>query len=312
MTKYLFLLILSVSVQYLGAQVTDTIFVELSGVKIHTVLTKPSATTSTPLAIIIAGSGPTDLNGNQPMMQNNSLRLLSDGLVAQNIATLRFDKRAIAKSAIANFKEEDLTIDIFANDVVHLIEFARDKGYSKIFIIGHSEGSLIGLIALQKTAINGFVSLAGAGSGADDILKTQLKPQLPPALYQQTESIIDSLKNGFRVNSVPPMLFSLFRPSVQPYLISWFKYNPTTLISRIKCPVLIAQGDKDIQIKPEDARQLAAAQPAAKLLIIPKMNHVLKNIEGDMQENIASYTNPGLPINKELIAGIADFIHKNL
>lgn len=311
MTKYLFLLILSVSVQYLRAQVTDTIFVDLSGVKIHTVLTKPSGSTSTPLAIIIAGSGPTDLNGNQPMMQNNSLRLLSDGLVAQNIATLRFDKRAIAKSAIANFREEDLTIDIFANDVVHLIEFARNKGYSKIFIIGHSEGSLIGLIALQKTAINGFVSLAGAGSGADDILKTQLKPQLPPALYQQTESIIDSLKNGYRVNSVPPMLFSLFRPSVQPYLISWFKYNPTTLISRIKCPVLIAQGDKDIQIKPEDARQLAEAQPAAKLLIIPKMNHVLKNIEGDMQENIAAYTNPGLPINKELVAGIADFIRKN-
>lgn len=311
MTKYLFLLILNVSVQYLGAQVTDTIFVELSGVKLHTVLTKPSGTTSTPLAIIIAGSGPTDLNGNQPMMQNNSLRLLSDGLVSQNIATLRFDKRAIAKSAVANFKEEELTIDIFANDVVHLIEFARNKGYSKIFIIGHSEGSLIGLIAMQKTAISGFVSLAGAGSAADVILKNQLKPQLPPALYQQTELIIDSLKNGYRVNSFPPMLFSLFRPSVQPYLISWFKYNPSTLISRIKCPVLIAQGDKDIQIKPEDAQQLAAAQPAAKLLIIHKMNHVLKNIEGDMQENIAAYTNPGLPINKELVAGIADFIRKN-
>lgn len=312
MTKYLFLLILIVSVQYLRAQVTDTIFVELSGVKIHTVLTKPSGATSTPLAIIIAGSGPTDLNGNQPMMQNNSLRLLSDGLVTQNIATLRFDKRAIAKSVIANFKEEDLTIDIFANDVVQLIEFARKKGFKKIFIIGHSEGSLIGLIALQKTSISGFVSLAGAGSGADDILKTQLKPQLPPAFYQQTESIIDSLKNGYRVNNVPVQLFALFRPSVQPYLISWFKYNPSTLISQIECPVLIVQGDKDLQIKPEDAQQLANAQPAARLLIIPKMNHILKNINGDMQENIAAYTNPGLPVNAELVSEIADFIHKNL
>lgn len=311
MTKYLFLLILSVSVQYLGAQITDTIFIELSGVKLHTVLTKPSATKSTPLAIIIAGSGPTDLNGNQPMMQNNSLRLLSDGLVAQNIATLRFDKRAIAKSTVPNFKEEEFSIDLFANDVVQLIEFARKKGFKKIFIIGHSEGSLIGLVALQKTSISGFVSLAGAGSPADDILKTQLKPQLPPAFYQQTESIIDSLKNGYRVNSVPPMLFSLFRPSVQPYLISWFKYNPSTLISQIKCPMLIVQGDKDLQIKPEDAQQLATAQPAAKLLIIPKMNHVLKNIDGDMQENIAAYTNPGLPINAELVSGIADFICKN-
>ena len=311
MTKYLFLLILIVFVQFLRAQVTDTIFVELSGVKLHTVITKPSGATSTPLAIIIAGSGPTDLNGNQPMMQNNSLRLLSDGLVAQNIATLRFDKRAIAKSAIANFKEEAFTIDIFANDVVHLIEFARKKGFKKIFIIGHSEGSLIGLIALQKTSISGFVSLAGAGSPADDILKTQLKPQLPPAFYQQTESIIDSLKNGYRVNNVPVLLFALFRPSVQPYLISWFKYNPSTLISQIKCAVLIVQGDKDLQIKPEDAQQLANAQPAARLLIIPKMNHVLKNIDGDMQENIAAYTNPDLPVNAELVSGIADFICKN-
>lgn len=298
--------------QMIQAQFTDTSYVEMPGAKIHTVITHPFNQRITPLVIMIAGSGPTDLNGNQPMMQNNSLKLLSDELVKHNIATLRFDKRAIAKSAVSGFNEVDLTIDLYAGDVARLIEFSRSKGFEQIFILGHSEGSLIGLIALQDLRVDGFISLAGAGFPADSILKTQLKPQLPEALYNQTVVTIDSLKNGHQVNSYPPMLFPLFRPSVQPYLISWFKYDPAQLIAQVHCDVLIVQGDKDLQVRVEDAQRLGKAVPEAPVGIIPGMNHVLKTITGDRNENIAAYSNPTLPVNSRLLKAIVEFINAQL
>lgn len=292
----------------LKAQVSDTSYFQTENARIYTVLSKPAKTENVPLAIIIAGSGPTDLNGNQPSRKNNSLLYLSDALVANNIATLRFDKRGIAKSRFESFSEYDLNIDIYANDVIGLIEYVKQKGFTDIYIIGHSEGSLIGMISLQNIKIRGFISLCGVGNSADVVLKKQLQPKLPPAFYAQVEPIIDSLKQGHQVKSFPPQLNSLFRPSVQPYLISWFKHNPTKLIKNLHCPVLIVQGERDIQVDSEEADLLHLAANQSKLLVLEKMNHVLKNIEGGMQENIASYTNPNLPVNAELIKNIVEFI----
>jgi uncharacterized protein len=293
---------------YMSAQRTDTLFVNIDGAKLHTVLTTPSETGNIPLAIFISGSGPTDLDGNNPVMKNNSLKMLSDTLVANNIATLRFDKWGIAKSADPNFKESEVTIDLYTKHVVSLISQMKAKGFKDIFIVGHSEGSFIGLIALQTTEVKGFVSIAGAGFPADEILKTQLKPQLPADMYNLTVSLLDSLKNGYQVTSAPQSLYSLFRPSVQPYLISWFKYSPVELMSKVRCPSLILQGDKDIQITTTDAQNLANASKNGKLVIIKGMNHVLKNITGDVQENYASYSNPDLPVNQELTKAVTEFI----
>jgi len=296
---------------YLSAQSIDTLKLNIDGASIHAVLTTPSNAKNVPLALFIAGSGPTDLDGNNPQMKNNSLKLLSEALVASNIATLRFDKWGIAKSADPNFKESDLTIDRYTGHVESLIGLMRDKGFSDIFIIGHSEGSLIGLVALQNVKVKGFVSLAGAGFPADEILKSQLQPKLPADMYNLTVGLIDSLKNGNQVTSAPIELYSLFRPSVQPYLISWFKYSPADLISKISCPSIILQGDKDIQITTNDAQNLAAASKNGKLVIVKNMNHVLKTITGDFNENFASYSNPDLPINPELSSAIIGFINSN-
>jgi pimeloyl-ACP methyl ester carboxylesterase len=293
---------------YLTAQKSDTLFVTIDGIKLHTVLTTPATSANVPLAIFIAGSGPTDLDGNNQMMKNNSLRYLSDELVAKNIATLRFDKYGIAKSADPAFDESKLTFDHYVNNVVSLVGQMKAKGFTDIYIVGHSEGSLIGLAAIQKAKVKGFVSVAGAGFPADEILKTQLKPQLPPDMYNQTIGLIDSLKNGNQVTSAPAALYSLFRPSVQPYLISWFKYSPVELMSKVSCPTLIIQGDKDLQITITDAETLAKAAKNGKLVIVKNMNHVLKTVTGDAQENMASYSNPALPVNPELSKAIIDFV----
>jgi pimeloyl-ACP methyl ester carboxylesterase len=291
------------------SQTTDTSFVQVENARIHTVLSKPAKVPSPPLAIIIAGSGATDLNGNLPKLKNNSLQYLSDALVTNNIATLRFDKRGVAKSIYPGLSESDLSIDIYANDLTALIKYCKQKGFTNIYIIGHSQGSLIGLISAQNISISGFISLCGAGNSGDVLLKKQLQPKVPPTFYPQVESIIDSLKNGQTVKAVPPQLNVLFRPSLQPFLISWFKYNPAELIKNLPCQTLIVQGEKDIQMDFQEANLLKMAAPKSELVVVNQMNHILKTVEGDLQENMASYTNPDLPVNEELVKNIVEFIN---
>lgn len=292
------------------SQTTDTIFVTSNSLNVHTVLTKPDNVSGSKLAFIIAGSGPTDMNGNQSSMENNSLLYLSNALVEYGIATVRFDKRGIAKSSYQGYDESEIIIEQYANDFSSILNHYKKIGYKEYFVIGHSEGSLIGLISLQKNKIMGFISLSGAGNSADVLLKEQLKPRVPPAFFNQVELIIDSLKNGQVVSNIPPQLSSLFRPSLQPYLISWFKYSPTELIKTIDCPSLIINGDKDIQMDIKEAKMLHASASHSQLVIIENMNHILKPVEGNMQKNMATYTNPDLPISTELVKYIVDFIKR--
>lgn len=308
MFRFIFSVTLFLIVNIAFSQTSDTLFVESNGLKLHTVLTTPEKANKRALAIIIAGSGPTDLNGNQMKNKNNSLLFLSDELVKNNIATVRFDKRGIAKSSYAGFNENSLIFDNYSDDIVSLIDFYSKKGFKKIFIIGHSEGSLLGLIASKQRNIAGFVSLCGAGNPIDVTLKNQLRPQLPPVMFAEAESIIDSLKGGHLVKNVSSQMNMLFRHSVQPYMISWFKYNPAELVKKLNIPLLIIQGDKDIQVTTAESDILHNASPSSSYVIIKDMNHVLKTIKGDINENVASYTNPDMPVNNELVSTIVKFI----
>lgn len=268
-----------------------------------------------PVALIIAGSGPTDRNGNQPQMKNNSLKMLSDGLYYNNIATLCFDKRGIAESKDAGQNESDLRFDDYIKDVQDWIDYlAKDKRFSDIVIIGHSEGSLLGMIAAQNNKkASKYISVAGVGEPAANILKEQLSKQMvaqPQVVKDMIFSYIDKLDKGEIIADVPASLNMLFRPSVQPYMISWFKYNPQAEISGLEIPVLILQGTTDIQVTVKQAELLAEANKKARKVIIDKMDHVMKNSETtDQQTQIKdSYTNPDKPVIPEVIKRIADFI----
>jgi len=104
------------------------------------------------------------------------------------------------------------------------------------------------------------------------------------------------------------MLFSLFRPSVQPYMISWFKCDPQTEIAKLKKPALIVQGTTDIQVGVDDAKRLQTAKSDAKLVIIEGMNHIFKDAEADRMKNLQTYNQPDLPVNTQLIEAISSFI----
>lgn len=287
------------------------VIIENSVCKIYGTLMLPytSNNEKIPVVLIIAGSGPTDRDGNNIQMKNNSLKFLAQELAKHNIASLRYDKRAVAKSEIENFNEEKLIFDDYVEDAKLWVNFLkRDSRFSEIIIAGHSEGSLIGMIAAEASTTDKYISLNGAGLPADSILKAQLYTNAPQ-YYAQSVTLIDSLKQGKLIKNYPPALYSLFRPSIQPYLISWMKYEPKTEIAKLKIPVLIIQGNTDIQMTTENAYLLSEAKPEATLKIIENMNHIFKESSIEYNANIATYYQPNLPVKAELVDIIVEFIN---
>ena len=262
-----------------------------------------------PVVLIIAGSGPTDRNGNNPSLKPNYLKMLAEGLHKNNIASLRFDKRGIAESSSA-FKggEIELRFETYINDVEQWTSVLKnDSRFSSVIILGHSEGSLIGMIASQQTSPEKYISIAGPGITMQETLKRQLADQ-PAYILSMSLPIIEELEKGNIVDSVPPLINALFRPSIQPYLISCFKYDPAVEISKVKCPVLIIQGTTDIQIQVDDADKLASANSNSQLVVIEGMNHILKQAPKNRLLNIQTYGNPKLQLKEGLIDAVVSFI----
>jgi hypothetical protein len=314
-TTYVLLLFLVFShLSVLASVPTDSLFTEsiitlttVSGT-IYGTLTMPAQPTKCPVALIIAGSGPTDRNGNSPLTQNDALKKLAHRLSSHRIASVRFDKRGIGESRAAFKSEADLRFEDYINDAKEWVQLLKnDKRFSKVIIIGHSEGSLIGMLAASKA--DQFISIAGAGQSADLLLKEQFRT-LPAEGQQMAFPILDSLKNGKQVSNVNPMLFSIFRPSVQPYMISWFKYDPQQEIKKLTIPILLIQGTKDIQTSVGDAQKLSIANPKATLVLIEQMNHILRKVEGDRNDNVATYGKLELPLMPELEVALVNFIMK--
>jgi fermentation-respiration switch protein FrsA (DUF1100 family) len=103
----------------------------------------------------------------------------------------------------------------------------------------------------------------------------------------------------------------LLVPVNRKFMQTWVKYDPAAEIARVKVPVLIIQGGRDIQISEGDARTLKAAQPAAKLVVIPAANHVYRAAaDTDRMAQLRLYTDPTIPIVPELTPAIVDWVGK--
>ncbi len=268
----------------------------------------PNGPMPCPVVVVIAGSGPTDRDGNQALMKNDSLKFLGRALAAKGIAALRYDKRGIAASAAAAPREEDLRFETYVADVIQWAAWLRrDARFLRVGLVGHSEGSLIGMLAAQQAKVDAFVSVAGSSRAAPALIRDQLYTKLAPNLRTRSNQILDELVAGRTVTDTPKELAALYRPSVQPYLISWFKYDPLLEMAALKVPALIIQGTTDLQITVDDAKRLAAANRSAKLRLINGMNHVLKHATS-LAEQQAAYTDPSLPIEAQAVEEIAAFL----
>lgn len=266
------------------------------------------------VAVILPGSGPTDRDGNQaPAIRASTYRLLAEGLAAEGIATVRIDKRGIGASAAAGFEETKLRFSDYAVDArAWAAEAARLTDQPCAWLIGHSEGALVALQAVQEgdDKICGLVLLSGAGRPAGVVLREQLTA-LPDPLKTQAYDALTELEAGRTVADPPAALAALFRPSVQPYLISWLPLDPAMLLAAYDGPVFIGQGSTDIQVGVVDAQALAAADPDATLKLWDGVNHVLKTAPADRAGNLATYADPDLPLAPGVTQDVAAFIRTN-
>jgi hypothetical protein len=292
------------------AQVAETL-VELktaTGTIYGSLLAPPTAARS-PALLLISGSGPTDRNGNQPRLHNDSLRQLATALAANGVATLRYDKRGIGASRAAAPAERDLRFDQYVDDAAGwLASLKADPRFTLVAVAGHSEGAHIGALAAEKEGVGAFVSMSGMGRKAADVLRTQLKPKLPEPLWKESERILAALEKGETTDAVPKELMVLYRPSVQPYLISWFRQSPTEAVAKLQVPVLVVQGAADVQIAVEEGERLKAAARQGELFLVKDMSHIFKRVSADPASQMQGYTDPSVPIVPELAPRIADFL----
>ena len=264
-----------------------------------------------PGVVLVAGSGPTDRDGNNPLAPQriDLLKQIAGLLARAGIASLRYDKRGVAASRAATPDERDLSVEGYVADAVAWGRLLQsDPAFDRLILIGHSEGALIASLAAPQAGADAMVSIAGSARPIDQVLREQLRHRLPPKLLQQSHELLDALLAGQTRDQVPAELRVLFRTSVQPYLISLFRQNPSEAFARLRIPALIVQGSHDIQVGVADARALKAAKADAELAMIEGMNHALRIVPLDLPAQLASYDNPGLPLASELTERIIGFI----
>ena len=267
--------------------------------------------------LVIPGSGATDRDGNNPMgVTAAPYRLLAEAVAEQGIATVRTDKRGLFGSAAAGNANAVRIRDYVADTRSWIATIRAQSGESCIWLLGHSEGVLIALATAAESAegVCGLVLVSGAGRRLSDVLREQLRasPQFEPHL-DVAMAAIDRLERGEHVDvtGMSPMLLPLFAPPVQDYLIDNFAHDPATFARQVQVPVLIVQGTSDLHVSSVDARRLAEANPAARLLLLPGVNHVLKQVEGDDRAaNAATYSNPALPLAPGVAEAIVEFVRR--
>ncbi|MDT0688532.1 alpha/beta hydrolase [Salegentibacter sp. F188] len=270
-------------------------------------LTTPLEDNAFSLVILIPGSGPTDRNSNQPMMKNDAFKKMAHRLAEEGISSFRYDKRIINMNQLG-IQEKDIRFTHFVEDANAVLDyFSKNKGYKRIIVAGHSQGSLVGILAAKDKA-DAFISLAGAGRSIDKIITEQIANQLPD-LRENTRVALDEIKQKGSTTNYHPFLESMFRPNVQAFLASWIQFDPALEIVKLDMPVLIINGTSDIQIKTKESELLKEARPDSEMAIIDNMNHVFREIQGnDQLANSKSYNEPNRPLHPKLIPIMTDFI----
>lgn len=270
-----------------------------------------------PVLLIIPGSGPTDRDGNNPMgVSAAPYRMLAEALAAKGVSSVRVDKRGMFASRAAVADPNAVTIKDYASDTHRWVAAIRQHtGAPCVWVLGHSEGGLVALAAGQDPAgICGVIALAAPGRKLGFVLREQLRanPANAPIL-DQAMAAIDQLELGQDVDTagMPPALLPLFHPKVQPFLKDLLAQDPAALAASLSVPLLIVYPEADLQVAMSDAKALAAAQPKAKLVVVPGANHVLKVPSGaGRPANLATYRDPSLPVAEAIVDAIADFLKR--
>jgi alpha-beta hydrolase superfamily lysophospholipase len=304
------MLIVTLAATLLGTPVSSEIVLPSEPSALHGSMLAPD-TPAVASALIIAGSGPTDRDGDSPLgVRGGVLRQLAEGLAEAGIATVRYDKRGIAASRNAGLDESSLRFDDLVRDAQNWAEETRARtGQPCVWLIGHSEGALIAQLAgADNPGVCGLILLSPVGRRAAEQIREQLEASLPEPLKAQALTALSELEAGRTTDSAPPALAALFRPSVQPYLISYINRDPLALASSWTGPMLLVHGSHDIQVPALNTEALKAAQPAAETLVVEGANHILRQAPVDRAANVATYSDASLPLDPAITEAVSGFI----
>lgn len=273
-------------------------------------LTMPARAGPVPGVLILGDAGPTDRDGNQPGWHNDGLKRLAAGLAECGVASLRPDKRGVGGSTAAGVDEETLRFDELADDGVAWFALLRAQpGIGGVSLLGHGEGALVATMAARRAPATRLVLVAGAGRPGAEVLRARLATTFvaSPALLRRADDTLARLQRG-EGDEFPAALGAMFRGSIQPFLISWFRIDPVHELTATAMPVLVVQGTRDVQADGADARRLAGARPGVSLALVEGMNHVLRLAPADWAANVATYARPDAPLAPGLVARICDFL----
>ena len=295
-----------------AAAVESAYTIQSAGLQLAGTLTVPRGVThAVPVVVIIAGSGPTDRNGNSVMgIRPNSYAQLAWRLAERGIATLRYDKRGLPGTQ-GTFDITKMTLDDFAADARAAAEsLAHDARFSRVLLLGHSEGSALALIAARRgPPVAGVISVSGLGRPLGVVIREQLGRQFDSATIVRYDTAMAQYLRGEQPKDVPPQLAPLFVPINLTFMRSLAAFDPPAALRGVRQPVLIVQGGRDLQVTTADAERLHTGRPDAQLVLIPLANHVLKQVtDTTLVGQLPSYQNPALPIMPEVVSTIADWI----
>lgn len=290
---------------------TPVIYKGLAATLSGTMTVPDNASGKIPVVLIISGTGTLDRDGNSEKLniKSNAYKLLAQDLAKSGIASLRYDKRRVGESQMRD-KEDNLRFDDYVDDAIGQINMLKDdKRFSKIIVLGHSEGVLVGTLAVAETegTSNALISVEGFGRRADYLLKEQMKSQ-PGYMSDGFNRILDSLKIGSVQKKVDISLYPYIRPSIQNYLMSWLRFDPTDELKKVRVPVLIIQGTTDLQMPVIEGDKLKHARSSNTYVVMRGMNYVFREAPEDKEKNIATYTQPNLPLKPEFVTTVTDFI----
>jgi len=295
-----------------AAAIESPYTIRSAGLELAGTLTVPRGVTKpVPVVVIIAGSGPTDRNGNSVMgIRPNSYAQLAWRLAERGIASLRYDKRGLPETR-GTFDITKMTMADFAADAAAAAEsLSRDRRFSRVGFLGHSEGASLALIAAgQGAPVFGVVHVSGLGRRTGEVLREQLSRQFDSVTVVRYDTAMKHYLLGEQPTDVPPQLVMLFVPLNRTFMSSMMAFDPPAAIRAVRQPVLIVQGATDLQARVVDAERLKAARPDAQLVVIPLANHVLKQVsDTTLPGQMPSYQNPAVPIMPEVVKAIADWI----
>jgi len=159
---------------------------------IDAVLTVPDGVEQPPIALLIAGAGSPDHDGNDPRLTPATLKTLSEQLMVRGIATRRYDKRGAGGWTAQFGRREDFRFKVLVDGAVVMVNHLRmAKTFAKVILVGHSEGRLVAILAAQRVPIDRLILLATAARRQGDLLKPQLHKRAPPDRVAPMAEAID-------------------------------------------------------------------------------------------------------------------------